>query len=179
MELADETLVAQIVALEDTLAFDALMRRHQARVLLLHRRLARDPALAEDLCQETFLRVWRKLGTFDHRGSFAAWLARLARNVFLEHLRRTKKAREHEIEASEDGPEGVGEDPDAGVLDLERLLGAVSDDEQVVLGLNYAHGLSNAEIGEVLGIAEGTVKSQIHRAKDKIRKRFRLGEAES
>jgi RNA polymerase sigma-70 factor (ECF subfamily) len=181
MEQSDEALVQQAVGLADTEAFEVLVRRHQPRVLLLQRRLARDPALAEDLCQETFLRAWRKLATYDRRGSFAGWLAALARNVFLRHLRRTRRTRENEVgqgedEVPADTAEGaVATTPE--LLDLERLLGAVSEDEQILLVLNYAHGLSSAEIAEIVGSKEGTVKSQIHRAKEKIRKHFGIGSA--
>lgn len=181
MEQSDDALVQQAVGLADTQAFEVLVRRHQPRVLLLQRRLARDPALAEDLCQETFLRAWRKLATYDRRGSFGGWLAALARNVFLQHLRRTRRTREMEIDRYADEAlesteaRVVGTAPE--LLDLDRLLGAVSEDEQILLVLNYAHGLSNAEIAEILGSKEGTVKSQIHRAKEKIRNRFGIGSA--
>jgi RNA polymerase sigma-70 factor (ECF subfamily) len=59
--------------------------------------------------------------------------------------------------------------------DLPKLLAVLTKEEQTLMVLNYAHGLSNREIGEVLGIPVGTIKSQIHRAKDKIRHRFRIG----
>jgi len=179
MEQSDEALVQQAVGLSDIQAFEALVRRHQPRVLLLQRRLARDTSLAEDLCQETFLRAWRKLSTYDRRGSFSGWLAALARNVFLQHLRRTRRTRESEVgQADDEALEGtaavaVGTTPE--LLDLDRLLSAVSEDEQILLVLNYAHGLSNAEIAEVLGSKEGTVKSKIHRAKEKIRSHFGIG----
>lgn len=178
MEQSDEMLVQQVVGLDDRAAFDLLIQRHQARILLLQKQFCRDATLAQDLCQETFLRAWRKLATFDNRGRFAAWLAKLAYNVFLQHLRRNRIARESELpetaataefEArSEDNPE---------LLDLERLLAVVSLEEQIVLVLNYAHGLSNSEIATLLNTPEGTVKSQIHRAKQKIREHFNLNTA--
>ena len=62
-ELSDEALVQQALGLNDAGAFEQLVRRHQRKVLMLQRRFCRDPALAEDLCQETFLRAWRKLSS--------------------------------------------------------------------------------------------------------------------
>jgi DNA-directed RNA polymerase specialized sigma24 family protein len=59
-------------------------------------------------------------------------------------------------------------------LDLDTLLSVVSEDDQVLLVLNYAHGLSNSEIGKILDVPEGNIKSQIHRAKQKIRQHFQL-----
>ena len=70
MEASDEILVSQVLGLGDTAAFEQLVHRHQPRVLLLHKRLVKDPALAEDLCQETFLRAWNKLRTFRATGRF-------------------------------------------------------------------------------------------------------------
>lgn len=178
MELSDEALAQQVVGLDDPQAFEVLVQRHQPKILMLQKRLCRDPALAEDLCQETFLRAWRKLATFDNRGSFAGWLARLAHNVFLQSLRKNKKHRDHEVpeeHAGETAIAGSQSGESAGdQLDLERLLAVVSNEEQVVLILSYAHGLSAGEIAKVVDSREGTVKSQIHRAKQKIREHFEL-----
>jgi RNA polymerase sigma-70 factor (ECF subfamily) len=179
MELSDEALVQQAVGLNDTQAFEQLVRRHQRRILLLQQRFCRDHALAEDLCQETFLRAWRKLASFDNRGRFGGWLAKLAYNVFLQNLRKNKQRTTHET-AESPASEAVATTPaPATMLDLETLLAVVSEDEQVLLVLNYAHGLSNSEIAGVLDTPEGTIKSQIRRAKQKIREHFDLASATS
>lgn len=179
MELSDEALVQQAVGLNDAKAFEQLMHRHQRRILLLQQRFCRDRALAEDLCQETFLRAWRKLSSFDNRGHFAGWLAKIAYNVFLQSLRKNKKRTEHET-AQSPSIEAVATTPKPGaILDLETMLAVVSEEEQVVLVLNYAHGLSNSEIAAVLERPEGSIKSQIHRAKQKIREHFDLDAAKS
>lgn len=175
MELSDEALVQQAVGLNDSQAFEQLMRRHQRRILMLQQRFCKDPVLAEDLCQETFLRAWRKLPSFDNRGAFGGWLATLAYNVFLTSVRRNKRRNATETEQTEATPEPAAADNPAAAIDLDTLLAVVSDEEQVLLVLNYAHGLSNSEIGGILDVPEGTVKSQIHRAKQKIRDHFKLG----
>ena len=178
-EVTDEVLAAQAVALADADAFEQLMRRHEQRIYYLHKRFTRDAGLAEELCQETFLRAWRKLASFENRGPFGGWLTRLAYNVFLQHKRRHRNqvdARSLEepgvsSEAAErlavPGPTGAGPD-------LERLLAALSEPEQHILILTYAEGLSATEIGAMLGLSAGTVKSQIHRAKNKIRQQFSI-----
>lgn len=174
MELSDEALVQQVVGLNDVQAFEQLVRRHQRRILLLQQRFCRDRALAEDLCQETFLRAWRKLSSFDSRGHFAGWLAKIAYNVFLQNLRKNKKRVAHET-AEDPTRDAAAATPTPGaMLDLATMLAVVSEDEQVALVLNYAHGLSNSEIAGILDSPEGTIKSQIHRAKQKIREHFDL-----
>ena len=174
MELSDEALVQQVVGLNDAQAFEQLVRRHQRRILLLQQRFCRDRSLAEDLCQETFLRAWRKLASFDNRGHFAGWLAKLAYNVFLQNLRKNKKRIAHETAESPTSEAAAITPAPAAMLDLETMLAVVSEDEQVLLVLNYAHGLSNSEIAAILDSPEGTIKSQIHRAKQKIREHFDL-----
>lgn len=177
-EPSDEVLAAQAAGLADTAAYATLVRRHQRRIYYLLLRFTRDPALAEDLCQETLLRAWRKLGTFDGRGSFAGWLARLCYHVFLAERRLARhkawaaSAALDDVDEPVAAPHGSDEVPD-----LDRLLSVVSPAEQQLLILNYAAGLSAAEIGDTLGLAPGTVKSQIHRAKQKIRQHFAVGDA--
>jgi len=162
----DETLVRQAADLNDQAAFAELVRRHQQKVLLLQRRLTRDHALAEDLAQETFLRAWEKLGTYRGSGSFGGWLASLSYNVFRAYWRRHGRSRsELPIEeAVLPAPE-----QDDGHADLERLLGVLPREDQVILVLGYAYGLSNTEVGDVLGMPPGTIKARIHRAKARIR----------
>ncbi len=162
----------QVVSLNDSEAFAVLVRRYQAKILLLHRRLARDSGIAEDLCQETFFRAWDKMATFRGKGRFAAWLSKLAYNVFLQHYRKSGRAIEVSLH-SEELPEQTSELADE-LPDLERLLDVLNAEEQLLLVLNYAYGLTNDEIGQVLDQPAGTVKSHIFRAKAKIRQRYRI-----
>lgn len=178
MPPSDEALVAQALSLGSTDAFDTLVRRHQRRIHHLLLRFTRDAPLAEELCQETFLRAWRKLHTFRGSGAFGAWLARLAYTEFLQHRRRQASRvqtqslddPEHPLEP---GATNAGTDASE-APDLERLLAVVSEPEREVLLLSYAAGLSATEIADMLNTNPGTVKSQIHRAKEKIRRHFAI-----
>jgi RNA polymerase sigma factor (sigma-70 family) len=170
MAISDETLVSQAVGLKDTAAFGELVRRYQAKILMLQRRLTRDSALAEDLSQETFLRAWQKLHTFKGSGSFGGWLASLSRNVFLQHIRRHRHQR-NESPLEEVQPPAPERD-DAALADLDRLLGVLEAEDQVIMVLNYGYGLSNIEVADVVDMPVGTVKARIHRAKARIREQF-------
>ncbi|MEJ2087483.1 MAG: sigma-70 family RNA polymerase sigma factor [Gammaproteobacteria bacterium] len=169
MAPSDEVLISQTLALKDNDAFGELVRRHQSRVLLLQRRLCRDRALAEDLTQETFLRAWQKLHTYRGSGSFQGWLAKLGYNVFLQHRRRHRLQR-LEAELDEASLEtGSNRTPDeTATADLDRLLGVLDGEDQTILVLTYAMGLTNVEVAEVLEMPTGTVKARIHRAKQRI-----------
>ncbi|MFV2089157.1 MAG: RNA polymerase sigma factor [Pseudomonadales bacterium] len=170
MAISDETLIRQAVDLKDNEAFGQLVRRYQAKILLLQRRLTGEAALAQDLSQETFLRAWQKLDSFRGSGSFGGWLASLSYNVFLQHVRRHRRQRA-------ESPLGEAELPaperdDAALADLDRLLGVLEVEDQAIMVLSYAYGLSNSEVARVVGMPTGTVKARIHRAKAKIRERF-------
>ncbi len=168
----DEVLARQAADLNDQAAFAELVRRHQQKILLLQRRLTGERALAEDLAQETFIRAWEKIGTFSATGSFGGWLASLAYNVFRAHWRRHRRTFD---EVSIDEALLVDRGNDESHADLERLLGVLPWQDQVILVLGYAYGLSNTEVGEVLGMPAGTVKARIHRAKARIRDRIEQG----
>ncbi len=170
MKESDDVLISRTVRLEDKAAFAALVRRYEQKVLLLLRRLTGDRALAEDLAQETFLRAWQKLDTFRGSGAFGGWLASLAYNVFRAHWRKHRRQRDEvPIEEAEIG--GPARDG-TGSADLERLLAVLNTEDQVILTLTYAYGLSNTEVADVLGMPTGTVKARIHRAKARIRERI-------
>ena len=167
MAESDETLVSRTVRLKDTAAYGELVRRYEQKILMLQQRLTGERALAEDLTQETFLRAWQKLGTFSGSGSFGGWLASLAYNVFRAHWR--KHSRQKDELPLDDLDLSAPALDETGGADLDRLLGILSRQDQVIMTLSYAYGLSNTEVGEVLDMPAGTVKARIHRAKAKIR----------
>ena len=175
MHASDEELVARAIAARDQAAFGELVRRHQSRVRSWLRQLTRNPATADDIAQDTFIKAWDKLHTFGGQGRFAAWLMKIAYTEFLMTLRKAKA----ELRLADAVEAEIGEPPvhdptgeQNVAADLERLLGVLGDDERIVMVLCYAQGLSHGEASEILGMPVGTIKSHIHRGKERIRQRF-------
>jgi RNA polymerase sigma factor (sigma-70 family) len=171
----DASLVARVLADDDRGAFAALVNRHQPAVRGLLRRLAGgDAALADDLAQETFVRVYRGLRGFRGGARLGTWLHRVAYNVFLSHVARRGDAapsgRPGEGEDS-GAPEGLGAATEAAALrtDVERAMISLRPAEAAALTLSYVEHLSHQEIGEVLGCPAGTVKTHIARGKERLR----------
>ena len=166
MAESDETLVSRTVRLQDKAAYGELVRRYERKILMLQQKLTGERALAEDLAQETFLRAWQKLDTFSGSGSFGGWLASLGYNVFRAHWR--KHRRQNDEVPLDDLELAAPTADETGSADLDRLLGILPRQDQVIMTLFYAYGLSNTEVGQVLEMPAGTVKARIHRAKAKI-----------
>ena len=171
--IEDHVLVARVVAGQDTGAFGELIRRHQSQVRNFLRRLSRDDMLADDLAQDCFLHAWDKIHTYSGNGSFIGWLMKVAYTIFLQSKRKSKRYNEIVERA---GMESTGVSTGAGedTLDLEKLLAAMDEQERTIMVFSYACGLSHREISETTDLPVGTVKSIIHRAKEKIRARFEI-----
>ncbi|MEM7430861.1 MAG: RNA polymerase sigma factor [Pseudomonadota bacterium] len=170
----DSLLVAKAVSANDTAAFGELIRRHQSQIRNFLRKLSGDESLADDLAQDCFLHAWNKLRGYSGRGSFIGWLLKIAYTTFLQSKRRSKRYGEileevgHVAEITSTRYTQSNEE----VSDLERLLAILSEEERAVVVMSYACGLSHREISEATGMPTGTVKSIIHRSKEKIRTRF-------
>ena len=159
---------------QDTAAFGELIRRHQSQVRNFLRRLTADPAEADDLSQEAFLHAWDKLATYTGRGSFIGWLLKVAYTTFLQSKRKSKRYAEVLDEAGHVADlesRSYTQDTEE-VSDLDKLLATLSEEERAIMIMSYACGLSHREIGDATGHPIGTVKSIIHRAKEKIRTSF-------
>lgn len=147
----------------------ALYRAHAARVYTVVRRLAGDDALAEDLAQDAWIRAFRKLHLFRGDASFGTWMYRLATNTALNRLRRRGRRDEVEQEAELTSPAA---DLDEAVIN-QRLLAEALDrlppGYRRVLVLHDLEGHTHEEIGELLDVAPGTSKSQLHKARARMR----------
>ena len=170
----DHYLVALAVGSQDTTAFGELIRRHQSQIRNFLRRLAADPAEADDLAQETFLHAWDKLQTFSGRGSFIGWLLKVAYTTFLQSKRKSKRYAEVLAESNyvaQVESRSYTQNTDE-VSDLDKLLAVLTQEERAIMVMSYACGLSHREIGDTMGLPVGTVKSIIYRGKEKTRTNF-------
>lgn len=170
MELTDADLVARVLVDEDQHAFGELVRRHQSSVRGLLRQLTRtDLALADDLAQEAFLRAYKHIRSFRGEAKFSTWLYRIAYNVFREDARRRKELvgiNEEQLEAEPD-PQTV----DAGLRhDLMHALSLLPMHERSAVLLCCQNGLSHDEAARVLEIPLGTVKTNVLRGREKLKK---------
>ena len=165
-----------MVASQDTGAFGELIRRHQSQVRNFLRKLARDETLADDLAQDCFLHAWDKIHTFTGSGSFIGWLLKVAYTTFLQSKRKSKRYREIVEQAGHEAaraPAEIEGAPEA-ELDADTLMAALNEQERAIMIFSYACGLSHREISEATDMPAGTVKSIIHRAKEKIRTQFEI-----
>jgi RNA polymerase sigma-70 factor (ECF subfamily) len=175
-EAEDHHLVARVVSSNDTAAFGELIRRHQSQIRNFLRRLTADPAAADDLAQECFMHAWSKLRTYSGRGSFIGWLLKVAYTTFLQSRRKSKRYAEvmQQVAYVADAESKSYTAPVDEVSDLDRLLAVLTSEERAILVMSYACGLSHREISDATEQPVGTIKSIIHRSKDKIRKDFEI-----
>ena len=170
----DNELVAQVLAGKSTDAFGELVRRHQSQVRTFLLRLCRNAALADDLSQDCFIHAWDKLSGYRGDGSFIGWLMRIAWTTFLQSKRKTDRYREVVDSVAQQAADQQLTMPAHEVSDLDRFLAVLSEEERGIMILSYACGLSHREISETTALPVGTVKSIIHRSKEKIRNDFEI-----
>lgn len=164
----------------DAAAFESIYRTHSQRVYSLCRRMLRNPAEAEDLTQDVFLRVFRKIQTFRGESAFSTWLHRMAINVVLMHLRK-KKARAALLDqTTRPKEEGVTAGSELGSADLslaglidrvnlERAVEQLPTAHKMVFVLHDIQGYNHHEIAEMMDSSVGTSKGQLHRARRRLR----------
>ena len=152
-------------------AFERLYRRHGRRVYALCLRMVSDPERAEELTQDVFVRAWNTIGSFQHRSAFGTWLHRLGVNVVLSDIRSEKRRSSREVmpgNLDEFEREAKGAMPDTR-MDLEAAIAQLPPGAKQVLILHDVEGFRYREIAELTGVAEGTVKSQLSRARRLVR----------
>ena len=166
---AAEAVVVQLAAGGDDEAFTELVRRRQAWLRALLRRLGRDAALADDIAQQAFIAAWQKLPQLQSPAAFAGWLRSLAVNLWLQHLRKRRELLLADMpEGSVAAPMAVVTDPSVS-LDLDRVLVLLKPAERLCVVLCHAEGMSHAEIATSTGWPLGTVKSHVTRGSTRLR----------
>ena len=169
MECSDEELM-QDLQRGELRAFDALYERHSRALFNFILRLLRDESLAEDVFQETCMRVLKNAGRFDPRARFRTWLYTVAHNLSMDELRRRR--RRMSIPAGELPRPTPEPDPHERLVEDEsarRLLGGLKPELRAVVVLRVLHGYSQEETARIVGAPVGTVKSRLHHALKRLR----------
>ena len=174
-QAADEHKLVTAAARGSTAAFEQLYRTHVGKVHGLCLRMTANAATAEDCTQETFIRAWQALPTFEARSRFGTWLHRIAVNAVLARGRRRKESlgQEGSIEdLAAELPHDPGEADAGAVLDLEVASASLPPGARRVLVLAGLYGYSHEETASMLGLAVGTCKAQLHRARQLLQARM-------
>jgi RNA polymerase sigma-70 factor, ECF subfamily len=156
-------------------AFEELYRTHAGRLYSVAFRMLGNAADAEDLLQEIFLSAHRKLETFRGESALGTWLYRLSVNLCLDYL-RSRTGRAIQLTDPLDDEPGLDDTSSRGLadrtvskMDLERALAQLPEGCRTAFILHDVEGLEHREVAEVMGIAEGTSKSQVHKARLRLR----------
>ncbi len=172
-----DDLVARAQA-GDHVAFRDLYRQHAGRVYALCLRLTGETGAAEERTQDVFVRLWERIGSFRGESAFSSWLHRLAVNVVFNEQRTTGR-RERRVATTADPANVVGAQPAAPLqgsaglsIDLERAIAELPDGARQVFVLFDVEGYGHTEIAQLVGIAEGTSKAQLFRARRLLREKL-------
>lgn len=176
-EVSDAALIDAVLG-GDEEAFGRLVDRYQQRVFRLLGRFSRDPGEVEDLAQDVFLKVFRKLGTFQADSGLFTWIYRIAVNTANDHFARRSRRPLRLVESEQLDGSSVGDDSEAPIeplLDRElhqvtaRIVAELPEKFRTALVLREYEDLSYAQIAEVTGCSMGTVESRIFRARQRFR----------
>lgn len=170
----DEDRLVQRARGGDVVAFEALYRNNSGRIHALCLRLTREASAAEECTQETFITVWQKLEGFRGDSAFSSWLYRIAVNTVMGSFRKQGRRDKHLRPVADEEWERFEEHAsDTGVgMDLEAAMATLPEGARTVFVLHDVEGHRHEEISELTGIAVGTSKAQLHRARRLLRERL-------
>jgi RNA polymerase sigma-70 factor, ECF subfamily len=176
---AEEHALLSRAACGDKSAFEALYRQTSAQVYGMCLRLTSDPVAAEILAQDTFVKAWFAIGGFRNQGSVAGWLKRIAVNLYRDRFREQSRQMKMLEKAALEKEHLAA--PRSGVLDLltavdlERCIARLPEGGRCIYVLHDIEGYTHPEVANMLGLAVGTVKSQLHRARLLLRQMLKEG----
>ena len=168
--------LAQATSLGDMSAFETLYARHNRRVYSLCLRMTQNQSEAEDLAQEVFIQLFRKLGSFRGESAFTTWLHRLTVNQVLMHFRKRSVKLEQTTEEGETpvqivvGTANPNQMPVVDRIALDKAIGQLPPGYRTVFVLHDIEGHEHEEVAKILGCSVGTSKSQLHKARMKLRR---------
>jgi RNA polymerase sigma-70 factor (ECF subfamily) len=170
---SDDTALATRLAQGDLAGFEEAYRLYGSRLYHVAWRMLGNAADAEDALQEVFLQAFRKIGTFKGDAALGTWLYRLAMNLCLDRL-RSRSTREGRHTESLDARAVTGRavavrELVVNRLDLERAIARLPEGARAAFVLHDVEGFDHKEVGAILGVSEGTSKSQVHKARMKLR----------
>lgn len=166
---------AKLAAVGDRDAFEKIYRRYHYRVYCLCLRMTRNVSQAEDLAQDVFIQLFRKINTFRGESSFATWLHRLTVNQVLMHFRKPTVKTEQRTEDGTtpvriaSGTENPGKMSVIDRISLREAIRQLPNGYRAVFILHDVEGYEHEQIGQMLGCAVGTSKSQLHKARMRLR----------
>ncbi len=166
-ELSDVALVTQVAVFRNKKAFDQLVRKYQSPVrrFFLNQTLG-DEQLSDDLAQETFIKAYVNITKFRGMASFSTWLMRIAYNVFYDEVRSRKQT--EDVDTSVSAARQTTTASESLKMDIYAALALLKPDERTCITLQLIDGYPIDQIAKVTGIAENTVKSHLHRGKEKM-----------
>jgi RNA polymerase sigma-70 factor (ECF subfamily) len=167
----DEDALIRRAQAGDAEAFERIYEIYVRRMYALSLRMVTNHQTAEELTQDIFVRLWEAIGSFRFESAFGTWLHRLGTNVVLGHIRSNKRHDDKvtsgvDLESFENGLRQAMPETK---MDLEKAIGLLPDGAKQVLVLHDIEGYRYREIAEMTNVAEGTVKSQLNRARRLVR----------
>lgn len=161
----DESRWVRQAQAADARAFEKLYRAHVNKIYGLCLRMTGNPSEAEDCTQEAFIQAWKKLGRFRGDSAFGTWMHRVAVNTVLGRMRKSRREQDRIRAVSDVAPvrESIGDNGE--LRDLEQAINELPSGARHVFVLHAVYGYSHGETGDMLGIAEGTSKAQLSRAR--------------
>ena len=162
---ADEAAWIRQAQRSDAQAFEALYRLHVDKVYGLCLRMTGNVSEAEDCAQEAFIQAWNKLDKFRGDSAFATWLHRIAVNSVLGRIRKSKREQDRIEAVAQTAPPPLSTGDTGELRDLSEAIDRLPEGARHVFLLHAVYGYSHEEAGNMLGIAAGTSKAQLHRAR--------------
>jgi RNA polymerase sigma-70 factor (ECF subfamily) len=168
----DALLVSRASLLGDRKAFSQLVETYQSPIRRFFLNLTGDEELSKDLAQDTFVKAWLNIGSFRAAAKFSTWLYRIAYNTFYDHARARKPSADVDVELLSNRLTADPPDRDFGI-DFAKSLIVLKEEERTAVLLFYMEDQTIDKISKIMGCPAGTVKSHLHRGKEKLARYFK------